>query len=206
MTTPLYMKKGRHLLTHHDGKERVWDPTTSKLAAALFNGLVHFRLERTSAVLYLGASTGTTVSHLSDMIGDGNDGDRGGIIYAIEFSERVFRSLVSLAAERTNIAPLLMDARLPERYAWIEQCDLLVADVAQPDQTDIAVRNATMFLKPAGTLLLSVKSQSIDVTKARQVVYEEERQKLEAAGFRVLQTVDLEPFEQKHALIAARKS
>ncbi len=178
---------------------RFWDPTRSKLAAAIKNDLKYSPFDAGTKVLYLGASTGTTVSHISDIIGSS------GIVYAIEFAERVFRPLLDLSKKRKNIAPLLADARKPENYAWIEECDVLFCDVAQPEETQIAIRNANQFLKQGGYLLLSIKSQSIDVTKQPQQVYEEEKEKLKKAGFSIIDLVDLEPYEQKHALILARK-
>ena len=178
---------------------RIWDPTRSKLSAAIRNELKYSPFDVGTKVLYLGASTGTTVSHISDIIG------RKGLTYAIEFSERVFRPLLDLAKKRKNIASLLADARKPENYSWIEECDVLFCDVSQPEETEIAIRNANQFLKQGGYLLLSVKSQSIDVTKQPQQVYEEEKEKLKKAGFSIIDLVDLEPYEQKHAMILARK-
>ena len=51
-------------LIQEDVEYRIWNPRRSKLAAALLNGLGNLDLEETSKVLYLGASTGTTVSHI----------------------------------------------------------------------------------------------------------------------------------------------
>lgn len=195
----MYEKKGKKLFTAYKGKEREWDPTSSKLAAALLKGMKNFEIKKDSKILYLGASTGTTPSHISDML------SRNGIIYAIEFSERVFRSLLVLAQQRDNMAPLLEDARKPEKYGWIEMCDVLYVDIAQPDQTEIALRNATIFLKKNGFLYLVVKSQSIDVTKHPQQVFKEEKEKVKNAGFEVLEVIDLEPYEDKHAMIVAKK-
>ena len=127
-----------------------------------------------------------------------------GIIYAVEFSERVFRALLDLSVKRKNIVPLLADARKPETYRWIEEVDVVYVDIAQPEETQIAVRNAKEFLKKDGLLFVAVKSQSIDVTKEPKKVYEEEKRKLESDGFTVLQSINLEPYEQKHAMIVAR--
>ncbi len=193
-----YIRKGSKLFTVYKNKERNWDASSSKLAAALLNGLKTFPFTKGSKILYLGASTGTTVSHISDVVSNG-------IIYAIEFSERVFRSLLQLSNERNNIAPLLMDARLPEKYGWIEKCDVVYCDIAQPDQTTIALRNAQLFLKKGGYLFVVIKSQSIDVTKDPKQVYAEEEQKIRGVGYEVIELIDLEPYEQKHAMIVARK-
>ncbi len=188
-------------LVKFGGKElREWVPERSKLSAAVMNGLKDMPIKKGSIVLYLGASTGTTVSHVSDIV------QQDGIVYAVEFSERVFHSLLSLAEGRKNIAPVLADARKPEDYAWVEECDVLFCDVAQPDESEIAVRNANEFLEGGGFLMISIKSQSIDVTKPPSRVYKEESEKLKKAGFDVLQLVDLEPHEQKHAMLIAQKA
>ncbi|MFH0948854.1 MAG: fibrillarin-like rRNA/tRNA 2'-O-methyltransferase [Candidatus Aenigmatarchaeota archaeon] len=187
-------------LVNRDGVElREWVPTRSKLGASLMNGLKHMPIKNGSIVLYLGASTGTTVSHVSDIVGPD------GIVYSIEFAERVFRNLLEVAETRKNIAPVFADARKPENYSWIEECDVVYVDIADPQETEIAIRNANEFLKNNGFLFIAIKSQSIDVTKRPEKVYEEEKKKLESAGFSVLQLIDLEPHEEKHAMIVCRK-
>ncbi len=177
---------------------REWIPQRSKLAAAILNGLKDFPFTEGSKVLYLGASTGTTPSHVSDIAGES------GIIYAVEFSESVFHKLIDLAKQRKNIVPVMADARKPEEYGWVEECDVVYADIADPQQTQIAIRN-TEFLKQGGYLLVAVKSQSIDITKQPKQVYKEESEKLRIAGFSVLQVINLEPFEEKHCMIVARR-
>jgi fibrillarin-like pre-rRNA processing protein len=186
-------------LLRSDKEYREWEPTRSKLAAAIINGLKNMPIQPGSKVLYLGASTGTTVSHVSDIL------QEKGAVYAVEFSERVFREFLKVASARINVIPILADARKPANYDWIEQCDILFCDLAQPDETEIAVRAANEFLAECGFLMLSVKSQSIDVSKQPQQVYKEEAEKLIKSGFEILETVNLEPHEQKHALIVARK-
>ena len=181
------------------GDKREWDPSRSKLGAAIAKGIKEMPIQQGSIVLYLGASTGTTVSHVSDIVG------KDGFVYGIEFAERVLRSLIDLANQRKNIAAIKADARKPEEYRWIEECDVLFCDIADPQETTLAIRNAKEFLKKGGYIMIAIKSQSIDVTKKPQQVYEEEKKKIEKAGFNVLELIDLEPHEEKHAMIVARK-
>ena len=178
--------------------KREWDPKRSKLGAAIVNGMKEMPIKQNSIVLYLGASTGTTISHVSDIVG------KDGFIYGIEFAERVLRSLIDLSNVRKNIAAIKADARKPEEYKWVEQCDVVFCDVADPQETQIAIRNCKEFLKKDGYLLISIKSQSIDVTKKPKEIYEQEKGKIEKAGMTVIQMIDLEPHEEKHALILAR--
>ncbi len=48
---------------------REWNPRKSKLAAAIMKGVREIGIKPGSKVLYLGASTGTTPSHVSDIFG-----------------------------------------------------------------------------------------------------------------------------------------
>lgn len=59
---------------------RLWSPSTSKLASMITKGM-KIPLHNDSRVLYLGAASGTTVSHVSDIVTDG-------IVYAVEFAPR----------------------------------------------------------------------------------------------------------------------
>lgn len=188
---------GERIIKKHGMEFREWVPERSKLAAALLKNLRTFPFASGSKILYLGASTGTTVSHLSDIVGDG-------IIYGIEFAERVFRNFLDLSQDRKNIVPLFVDARKSDDYTWLEEMDIVYTDIADPQQTDIAIRNAKEFLKKGGFLFLAVKSQSIDVTKKSEIVYKEEADKVKQADFTVEAVIDLEPYEKNHAMIVAR--
>ncbi len=184
----------------HRGKEewRVWDPTSSKLGAALVKGLKNFPIKKGMKILYLGASTGTTVSHISDIV------ERDGIIYAVEFSARSMRDLIPLAKQRKNIAPVLADARMPENYAQLlEKADLVYCDVAQPDQSEIIMRNAKAFLAPQGWMMIAVKARSINVAKKPQQIYSEERAKL-SKMFNILEQIDLNPLEKDHCFMVGK--
>ncbi len=187
-------------LVIRDGQEfRTWDPFRSKLASAIIKGLPADVVREGANVLYLGASTGTTASHVSDLVGPT------GLVIGVEFAPRVAREFVEhVARERKNVIPFVSDARDPSKYA-IAKVDVVYCDIAQPDQTEIAVENCTKMLKPGGALLLVVKARSIDVLKDPGRVYTEEKAKLEGAGFKVLKVVELSPFEKDHALIHASR-
>lgn len=108
---------------------RVWNPFRSKLAAAVLGGVANIHMEPGSKVLYLGAASGTTVSHVADVVG------KDGLVYAVEFSHRSGRDLINMAKRRTNVIPIIEDARHPHKYRMlIPMVDCIFADVAQPDQ------------------------------------------------------------------------
>ncbi len=190
---------GEKLIRHMGEEYRMWDPFRSKLAGALENGLSELPIFNRTKVLYLGASTGTTVSHISDIIG------LNGIIFAVESSSRVAREfLQNVASKRENVVPILEDARKPNQYfSILGNVDLVYCDIAQPDQTEIAVKNCCRYLKPNGTLFLVVKTRSIDVIKDPRHIITQEAKKLEANRFVIKQVIKLEPFDKDHALISA---
>jgi fibrillarin-like pre-rRNA processing protein len=180
---------------------RSWDPFRSKLSAAILKGARHFPFQTGSCCLYLGASTGTTVSHLSDVVG--NEGK----IFAVEVAPRVAREfLENVAKYRKNVVPIIEDAKHPERYPSVYgKINVVYSDVAQPDQTEIAIRNYGFFLEKSGTLYLVVKASSIDALKSKNEVFQDQIKLLERAGFEVLQEIDLEPYDKNHAMIIATR-
>ncbi len=184
-----------------DGREyRIWPPRRSKPAAAILNGLRNFPLKPGSRVLYLGIASGTTASHFSDIVGER------GIIYGVEISQRVLRELLPVAEARRNIVPILASARRPEEYAHVvEMVDLLYVDVAQPDQAEILLKNADAYLRRGGYAMIAVKASSIDVTLPPKRVYRLVEDRLSRGGMKVLERVDLSPFDPKHAMIVVRK-
>ncbi len=185
-------------LVKKEGKEyRLWDPFRSKLCGAMKNGLKTFPFKKGSKVLYLGASTGTTISHLSDILGDEGE------IYAIEIAAQCMKSLLKLCEKRENIIPIHADARKPQDYEDVGKVDAIYQDVAQPDQDDILIKNAKMFLKKGGIAMFAIKSQSIDVTKSPKEVFEAVIKKLEG-HFEVLEKIKLEPFDKDHLFLVLR--
>jgi fibrillarin-like pre-rRNA processing protein len=190
---------GERLFNYEGVEYREWNAYRSKLAAALLKGLEELPVKEGDRVLYLGIASGTTASHISDIIGSK------GLIYGVEFSPRVIRDLMQVVADRRNILPILADARMPERYRlMVGMVNGLYADVAQPEQADIVNRNARLFLEDGGYLLLAIKARSIDVTREPSDIYLREMKRLTQGGFEVIDVVHLDPFDRDHAMIYAR--
>ena len=174
---------------------RAWDPRRSKLAAMLECDL-DLGLGAGDRVLYLGAAAGTTVSHVADLAGP---------TYAVEFAARPMRDLVSVAADRPRLFPLLADARRPERYAHVvEPVDVLVQDVATRGQADVALANR-QFLGDDGRLLLAAKARSEDVTRESRAVFDDVLETLRE-GYVVEGTADLAPYHEAHLGVVASPS
>lgn len=177
-----------------DGGWRVWDAGRSKLGAMLERGM-DTGLRGDETALYLGAASGTTVSHVADFCGP---------TYAVEFAPRPVRDLVGVAEDRENLFPLLKDARSPESYAHVVEADLdvVVQDVATRGQAEVAVRNAR-FLREGGRLLAAVKARSEDVTADPEEVFDRVVDELGDA-YEVLETTRLDPYHDDHLGVVAR--
>jgi len=188
---------GERLVNDGEIEYRTWDAYRSKLAAAILRHLDELPIRPKKNVLYLGSASGTTASHVSDIV------EEEGRVYCVEFAQRSMRELIdTLCEHRNNVYPILADARMPEKYrATVDQVDVIYSDVAQPEQAKILADNADLFLKQDGEALIAIKSRSVDVTMEPADVFKQEIEILRNRNFRVIQTVRLEPYEKDHALV-----
>jgi len=178
---------------------RVWNPFRSKLGATIVGGVKNMPIKPGCKVLYLGAANGTTVSHVSDLVGPE------GLVYAVEFSHRSGRDLTTMAKKRPNIIPIVEDARMPLRYRMlVGMVDVIFADVAQPDQARIVALNANMFLKNGGWFIISIKANCVDSTAAPEAVFAAEVDKLRASQCKPKEQLTLEPYHRDHAVVIGR--
>jgi rRNA 2'-O-methyltransferase fibrillarin len=175
---------------------RVWNPFRSKLAAAILGNVDNIHIKPGSKVLYIGASAGTTVSHVSDIVGPS------GVVYAVEFAHRMGRDLINMAKSRTNVIPIIEDARHPLKYRMLMgMVDTIFADVAQPDQARIVGLNASYFLKNEGNFVISIKASCIDSTAAPEAVFAREVKKMQEEQLKPQEQITLEPYERDHAVV-----
>ncbi|MFT4313039.1 MAG: fibrillarin-like rRNA/tRNA 2'-O-methyltransferase [Candidatus Woesearchaeota archaeon] len=190
---------GEKLFRQGEIEYRQWDPKRSKLGAALKKGVSQIGIKPGSTVLYLGCSTGTTVSHVSDMVGES------GRVYALDVAPRVMREMALLTRRRTNIVPICASASNPLAYTqFLESVDVVFMDIAQPNQVDIFLRNCEAFLKPTGFGLLALKSRSIDITKKPKQVFTESKILIEKQ-MKIVDQRTLDPFELDHAFYVCKK-
>ena len=191
---------GEKLIKIGEDEFRLWSPRRSKLSAAIKQGLREMPIQPGSKVLYLGAASGTTVSHCSDIVGPK------GVIYAVEFSQRTVRDLVQLAAVRPNIIPILDDARHPTRYAPLVSgtIEVVYQDVAQPNQASILYENLKTFCSFGAWGMLAIKARSIDSTSSLEEVYSREIAELDNKGLEIVENINLEPLEKDHRFVVCR--
>ena len=183
-----------------DGKRqyRLWTPYRSKLAAAIMKGLKSLDIKRGSHVLYLGAATGTTPSHLSDIVSEK------GLVYCIEISERSMRDLLKICEKRHNLLPILQDARNADAYKEeVGIADVIYQDVAARDQDLILLKNAEL-LKKGGYAYIAIKSQSIDVSRSPELVFGDFLKSV-SSKFEIVQEIDIEPYDSMHLFVVLRK-
>ena len=190
---------------------RSWDPTRSKVAAALLRTAKdssEILPETGATVLYLGASYGSTCSRIHDQVcGAGNH--HGGQVVAVEISPRAMRDLSELARLRPGLVPVLGDARQPSQVAPYvrDQVDWMHQDLSIADQAEIFVRMAGAFLRPDGTGLLSLKAASerssdgdddSRFAKAAKILRE--------SDLEVIERINLKGFEEQHVVFLVRKT
>lgn len=191
---------GEKLIKIGEDEFRLWTPRRSKLSAAIKRGLTEMPIQPGSKVLYLGAASGTTVSHCSDIVGPN------GLVYGVEFSQRTVRDLVQLAVARPNILPILDDARHPTRYTPLVSgpIDVVYQDVAQPDQASILYENLKTFCSFGAWGMLAIKARSIDSTGSLDEIYSKEIALLDNKGLEIVENINLDPLEKDHRFIVCR--
>ena len=190
---------------------RAWDPSRSKVAAALLrtaNDPSQLLPETGSTCLYLGASFGSTVSYIHDQVcGAGNH--HGGQVVAVEIAPRAMRDLSELASIRPGLVPVLGDARQPQTVApYIRgKADWMHQDLSIADQAETFVRMAGAFLRPGGTGLLSLKAASerssdgdddSRFAKAARILRE--------SNLDVIERINLKGLEEQHLVFHVRKT
>ena len=190
---------GERLVNESGIEYREWDASKSKLAASILKGSPNIGIRKNDVVLYLGSASGTTVSHVSDIVG--NDG----FIFAVDIAPRVMRDLIFLCYKRKNIAPILADANkidlIKERISAV---DIVYQDVAQKNQIEIFLKNIELFLRNDGYALLAAKARSIGVTNQPKQIFKEIKEKLEK-NMAVIDCRELEPFQKDHCMFICKK-
>lgn len=197
--TPTHQVYGEELIAWEDREYRVWNPKRSKACAMLKKGAKNFPFHKDSKILYLGAASGTTASHISDIACQG-------ILFCVEFSKRSFSDLVYLCEMRKNMMPIFADANKPSLYKEVVgKVDLVYQDISQRDQTKIFIKNIDSFLSPKGFGILMVKARSIDVTAKPKDIFVKAEKELKKNNLKILEHILLKPYEKDHTAIVVKR-
>ena len=189
---------GEHLRILNGAEYREWSPHRSKLSAYLLLGGKDWIINSITSVLYLGAASGTTASHISDLL-------LGSTVYCVEFSPRTFRDLVKVCDVRKNMMPILGDATNQSEYSFVvSKVDVVYQDVAQKNQAKILVDNMNAFSAKYG--MVSIKARSEDVTANPDTIFRNSEKVLKDAGFKIIDKRLLDPYEKDHMMIVVERS
>ena len=188
---------GERLVSINGTEYREWEPRRSKLSAYLTVGGSTFPFRKNSKVLYLGASSGTTPSHIADVCADGK-------VYCVEFAQRMFRELVGTCSTRPCMMPILGDATKPEEYSvFAEDVDIVYQDVAQKNQASIICQNMDKFDAEWG--MVAVKARSEDAAASDETVFRRSEEYIKNKGFEIVDARSIEPYEKSHEMIVFRR-
>ncbi len=177
-------------------KDYTWNPQTSKWRAGIDLGLP-IDLEGEENILYLGASSGTTVGHLSERTE--------GMIFAVEKSVDMTIPLIRLAEKMHNILPLFVDAHDTEYIKEKIQdtkINILFQDIPSLDQVDIITKASKLVDKDC-KILLSLKTLSISKQDSKKTFLEMSK-KLEE-NFKIIESKKLEKFHKGHTFFILEK-
>ena len=196
---PVYCKGYKvydeRIIKYNNKEFRSWNPYRSKLSAAIHNGLDRINLTEKSQILYLGAATGTTVSHLADI-------SKNGFVYSVEKSPFAIKKLIDLCNIRKNIIPIMNDANKPENYnSIVPMVDFIYQDISQRNQSEIFINNIRKYLKDDGQGIIMIKARSIDVSIKPKKVYDNVIDILIQNNINIIRTIDLSKYEKDHAMI-----
>jgi fibrillarin-like pre-rRNA processing protein len=193
---PVYGERWTEVAERH---YRSFEPGRSKLAAAVVRGWTGDLPAPGERWLYLGAATGTTASHVADLVGPD------GRVYAVERSIRPFARLLALSERWPSLRPILGDARDPLAYSsLVPPVDGVYADIAQADQLDIVLKNAELLLTgDGGRLLIALKTASMG-RHLSAAGHRESAERTLADTTTLYASVPLEPFHKGHFLVGGR--
>lgn len=182
------------ILKYKNDVFRSWSPYRSKFSA-LLSKKIKVDIKPDFDILYLGAATGTTVSHISDILVDGT-------VYAVENSAVSMKKLLKICEKRKNIVPIFEDAFHPDRYQTIvPNVDFVYQDISQRNQSQIFIENVSRYLRENMNAVLMVKARSIDVSLKPKDAYNQVCFDLKDLGLEIKNIVDLSPYERDHAAI-----
>lgn len=196
-SSPGWRLKGQPVIEHNGCEYRSWSPYTSKLAAFLLKGGSIECLDGAREILYLGASYGTTASHIADIAPDAK-------VYCVEISRKPYVSLERMAKVHRGVIPILDDASKPENYSsFVISPQVLIEDIAQKNLLDIMLRNIRKFAS-IRWFYLAVKSRSIDSTAPPQVIYDQSMSTLRNELRCEATLTDISMYEADHAIISGK--
>ena len=187
-------------LVQTNGKRySIWNPYTSKLAAAIINGMEIFPILKKTKILYLDPTTEKTVKHISNIVGI-----NGKIFVVRDVMKNSKNFLEQIVKNRSNIFTIIPDKTNPARLTGMtEMVDVIYIDIAEHNQTEIAIQNCKNHLRIGGFLMLIVPTKNIDFANNPSKKNQEERKKLQTS-FDIIQEINLTDFFKEYSMVIAK--
>ena len=187
-------------LVEMNGKQHsIWNPYMSKLAAAIINGMEIFPILKKTKILYLDPTSEKTIKHISDIVGI-----NGKIFVVRNIMKNSKNFLEQIAKNRSNIFTIIPDKTNPARLTGMtEMVDVIYIDIADHNQTEIAIQNCKNHLKIGGFLMLIVPTKNIDFANNPSKKNQEERKKLQTS-FDIIQEINLTDFFKEYSMVIAK--
>ena len=187
-------------LVEMNGKQHsIWNPYMSKLAAAIINGMEIFPILKKTKILYLDPTSEKTIKHISDIVGI-----NGKIFVVRNIMKNSKNFLEQIAKNRSNIFTIIPDKTNPARLTGMtEMVDVIYIDIAEHNQTEIAIQNCKNHLRIGGFLMLIVPTKNIDFTNNPSKKNQEERKKLQTS-FDIIQEINLTDFFKEYSIVIAK--
>ena len=181
---------GLKLITKNDSTADEWDPYESELAAAMFNGIEIFPIQKHSKILCLDKNFELTLNHILNIIG--NDG-RINLI-----SENISKNIEKNFINNPNIeiSNISFDI-LPNDF------DIFYINVPDQDSFDIMKKLKTK-LKQNGYFLLVLNTSDIndEISSTQESI--STFQKIKSL-FEIIQVVFLDSYFTNHTMIVGRQ-
>ena len=187
-------------LVEMNGKQHsIWNPYMSKLAAAIINGMEIFPILKKTKILYLDPTSEKTIKHISDIVGI-----NGKIFVVRNIMKNSKNFLEQIAKNRSNIFTIIPDKTNPARLTGMtEMVDVIYIDIAEHNQTEIAIQNCKNHLRIGGFLMLIVPTKNIDFANNNSKKNQEERKKLQTS-FDIIQEINLTDFFKEYSMVIAK--
>ena len=187
-------------LVEMNGKQHsIWNPYMSKLAAAIINGMEIFPILKKTKILYLDPTSEKTIKHISDIVGI-----NGKIFVVRNIMKNSKNFLEQIAKNRSNIFTIIPDKTNPARLTGMtEMVDVIYIDIAEHNQTEIAIQNCKNHLRIGGFLMLIVPTKNIDFANNPSKKNQEERKKLQTS-FDIIQEINLMDFFKEYSMVIAK--
>ena len=183
-----------------NGKQHsIWNPYMSKLAAAIINGMEIFPILKKTKILYLDPTSEKTIKHISDIVGI-----NGKIFVVRNIMKNSKNFLEQIAKNRSNIFTIIPDKTNPARLTGMtEMVDVIYIDIAEHNQTEIAIQNCKNHLRIGGFMMLIVPTKNIDFVNNPSKKNQEERKELQSS-FDIIQEINLTGFFEEYSMVIAK--